>query len=67
MNEHRWERWSAATGYLVFALGGAAAAFERGVPPAHAPVAETLAFVTTYQPEFGIARRGRDLSQKVST
>jgi hypothetical protein len=37
MNNTNGERWGAATGYLVFLLGIAGAAFERGAPPAHAP------------------------------
>lgn len=52
MNEKNWERWGAATGYLVFALGVAAAAFERGAPPVSAPVEETLAFFTEYRAEL---------------
>lgn len=46
------ERWGAATGYLVFALGVAAATFERGAPPANAPVEETLAFIAAYRGEL---------------
>jgi hypothetical protein len=38
MNKTNSERWGAATWYLVLALGIAAAAFERGAPPANAPV-----------------------------
>jgi hypothetical protein len=52
MNKTNWERWGAATGYLVLALGIAAAAFERGAPPANAPVEESLAFFTAYQSEL---------------
>jgi hypothetical protein len=52
MSEKNWERWGAATGYLVFALGIAAAAFERGAPPANAPVEETLAFFAEYRAEL---------------
>lgn len=52
MNEKNWERWEAATGYLVFALGAAGAVFERGSPPANAPVEETLAFFATYRSEL---------------
>jgi hypothetical protein len=52
MNEKNWERWGAATGYLVFALGIAGAAFERGAPPANAPVEESLAFITQYRTEL---------------
>jgi len=42
----------AASGYLVLALGIAAAAFERGAPPANAPAEESLAFFTTYRSEL---------------
>ena len=52
MNDKNWERWGAATGYLVFLLGIAGAAFERGAPPANAPVAETLAFFAKYRSEL---------------
>jgi len=52
MDENRWERWGAASGYVVLALGIAAAAFERGAPPAGAPVEETVAFLTTYRTEL---------------
>jgi hypothetical protein len=52
MNETNRERCGAATGYLVFALGVAAAAFERGAPAANAPIDETLAFVATYRSEL---------------
>jgi len=30
MNETRWERWGAASGFVALALGAAAMAFERG-------------------------------------
>jgi hypothetical protein len=36
----------------VLALGIAAAAFERGAPPAHASAEESLAFFTTYHSEL---------------
>jgi hypothetical protein len=52
MNDKNWERWGAATGYLVFVLGIAGAAFERGAPPANAPVEETLAFFAIYRTEL---------------
>jgi hypothetical protein len=52
MNDKNWERWGAATGYLVFVLGIAGAAFERGAPPANAPVEETLAFLAKYRAEL---------------
>lgn len=52
MRTANWERWGAATGYLVLALGIAAAAFERGAPDATATPAETLAFFTTYSSEL---------------
>jgi len=52
MNKTNWERWGAATGYLVLALGIAAAAFERGAPPANAPAEDSLAFSTTYRSEL---------------
>src|SRR4029079_13051776 len=51
MSASKWERWAAATGYLVFALG-MAAAFERGAPPANAPVEESLAFFRAYRSEL---------------
>ncbi|MCZ7571676.1 MAG: hypothetical protein M5U01_24260 [Ardenticatenaceae bacterium] len=52
MNKINWERWGAATGYLVLALGVAGAAFERGAPPANAPIEETLAFFAEYRGEL---------------
>jgi hypothetical protein len=52
MKETNWDRWGAATGYLVFALGVAAATFERGAPLANAPVEATLAFVAAYRTEL---------------
>lgn len=51
MNE-KWERWGAASGYLVLALGIAAAAFERGAPPVNAPAGEMVAFATAYRTEL---------------
>ena len=33
-----WDRWSAASGYVVILFGIAGAAFERGGPPLNAPV-----------------------------
>ncbi len=45
-------RSGAASGYLVLALGIAAAAFERGAPPATAPAQEALAFVLQYRSEL---------------
>ncbi|MDF2629548.1 MAG: hypothetical protein K0R39_3379 [Symbiobacteriaceae bacterium] len=47
-----WDRLNAASGYLVIALGLAAAAFERGAPPATAPPAEALAFFVRYRSEL---------------
>lgn len=52
MNGMKWDRWEAATGYLVLALGIAAAAFERGAPPASAPAEEALAFLKQYRSEL---------------
>jgi hypothetical protein len=52
MKQINWERWGAATGYLVLALGIAAAAFERGAPPANAPVEQSLAFFVAYRSEL---------------
>jgi hypothetical protein len=52
MNKTNWARWEAATGYLVLALGLAAAAFERGAPPANAPVEEALAYFAAYRSEM---------------
>lgn len=46
------ERWESASGYLVILLGLAAAAFERGAPPATAPVEETLSFLVTFRREL---------------
>lgn len=44
MNETRWERWGAASGFGVLAVGAVGAAFERGAPNAGAPVEEVVAF-----------------------
>jgi hypothetical protein len=52
MNKTNWERWGAASGYLVLALGIAAAVFERGAPPANAPAEESLAFFRAYRSEL---------------
>jgi hypothetical protein len=52
MSEHSVERWNAASGYLVIALGIAGAAFERGSPPFTAPIEEVVAFWSTYQREL---------------
>jgi hypothetical protein len=52
MNDESEKRWGAPSGYLVFVLGIAAAAFERGAPPANAPVAETLAYLAQYRAEL---------------
>jgi hypothetical protein len=52
MNKTNWERWGAATGYLVLALGIVGAAFERGAPPANAAAEESLAFFTAYRSEL---------------
>src|SRR5690348_6037587 len=52
MSKTNWEWWGAASGYLVLVLGIAAAAFERGAPPANAPAEESLAFFTTYRSEL---------------
>ena len=46
------ERWHAASGYLVIALGIAGAAFERGSPPFTAPIQEVVTFWSTYQREL---------------
>ena len=51
-NELTWKRWGAATGYLAFALGIAAASFERGAPPANAPVEQSLAYFVKYRAEL---------------
>ena len=50
------ERWEGATGYPVIVLGLAADAFERGAPPASAPLAETLTFLVTYRRDSGRER-----------
>lgn len=52
MNDRNWDRWGAASGYLVLALGLAAASFERGAPPANAPIEEAVAFLTKYRTEL---------------
>jgi hypothetical protein len=52
MNNPNGARWGAAIGYLVFLLGIGGAAFERGAPPANAPVGETLAFIARYRSEL---------------
>ncbi|HEX6198130.1 MAG TPA: hypothetical protein VFZ37_19625 [Jiangellaceae bacterium] len=44
MNEIRWERLGAASGFAVVALGAAGAAFERGAPDASATGEEFVAF-----------------------
>lgn len=46
------ERRAAMSGYLVIALGVAAAAFERGAPSANAPIAESIAFYSKYRSEL---------------
>jgi hypothetical protein len=56
MNATNWERRSAASGYVVILLGVAAAAFERGGPPANAPVEEAVVF---------FAKIGRNCCYKV--
>jgi hypothetical protein len=52
MSDHSTERWNAASGYVVIALGIAGAAFERGSPPLTAPIEEVVAFWSTYQREL---------------
>ena len=52
MNDPKWNRWGAATGYLALALGLAAASFERGAPPANAPVEQSLAYFIRYRTEL---------------
>jgi hypothetical protein len=52
ISEASTERWNAASGYLVIALGIAGAAFERGSPPLTAPTEEMVAFWSTYQREL---------------
>ncbi len=47
-----WERWAAASGYVVVLFGVAGAAFERGGPPLNAPVDQTIAFFSTYRREL---------------
>jgi hypothetical protein len=47
-----WERWAAASGYVVVLFGVAGAAFERGGPPLNAPVDQTIAFFSTYRSEL---------------
>ena len=48
----KWERWGAATGFVAFALGAAAALFERGAPGAKAPAEEVAAFFSDYRVEL---------------
>jgi hypothetical protein len=56
MNETKsdvaWNRWGAATGYLAVVLGFVAASFERGAPPANAPVEQSLAYFVKYRTEL---------------
>jgi hypothetical protein len=52
MNDARWNRWGAASGYLALLLGFAAASFERGAPPANAPVEQSLAYFIRYRSEL---------------
>jgi len=52
VNDLKWNRWGAATGYLAVALGLAAASFERGAPPANAPVEQSLAYFIRYRTEL---------------
>jgi hypothetical protein len=52
MNATNWERWSAASGYVVILLGVAGAAFERGGPAANAPVEEAVVFFAKYRKEL---------------
>ena len=47
-----WERWSAASGYVVILFGVAGAAFERGGPPLNAPVEQTVTFFSKYRSEL---------------
>jgi hypothetical protein len=47
-----WERWAAASGYVVVLFGFAGAAFERGGPPLNAPVDQTIAFFSKYRSEL---------------
>ena len=52
MNATNWERWSAASGYVVILLG-VAAAFERGGPAANpwvSPSAKARLDPTTHRP-----------------
>ena len=48
----KWERWGAATGFVAFALGAAAASFERGAPGANAAAKEVAAFFSDYRVEL---------------
>lgn len=50
--ELNWNRWGAATGYLALALGIAAAGFERGAPPANAPVERALAYFLKFRTQL---------------
>ncbi len=52
MDDTKWNRWGAASGYLAIVLGFAAASFERGAPPANAPVEQSLAYFVKYRSEL---------------
>jgi hypothetical protein len=49
MNEMRWERWGAASGFGAIATGAAAMVFERGVLSASDPVGTIVAHYTENQ------------------
>jgi hypothetical protein len=44
MNETRWERWGAASGYGALLVGAAAVVFERGPVSASDPVGEIAGY-----------------------
>jgi hypothetical protein len=46
MDESRWERWGAASGFGAILAGAAAVMFERGPLSASDPVAKITAYYT---------------------
>jgi hypothetical protein len=56
MNETRWERWGAASGFAAALAGAAAIVFERGPLMATDP-ARTVVDHLTSQPQLARQRR----------
>jgi hypothetical protein len=52
MDETRWERLGAVSGFVALALGIAAATFERGAPATGAPAREVASYVARYRTEL---------------